>query len=72
MSDEYQALIDCLRDHQNGGRRGECDEAARAIETLRARLSRQQEWIDAVMGQEFFVMPGNTRLIIRPRPLAKE
>lgn len=39
MSDAYQALIDSLRDHQNGGRRNECEEAARAIETLRAELT---------------------------------
>ena len=52
MSDKYQALIDSLRDHQNGGRRNECDEAARAIETLRAANARLQAWHDAVMGQE--------------------
>ena len=54
------------------------EERARENETLRARLSRQQEWIDAVMGQNEIVISDYhgqvtvTGLIIRPQPLAKE
>lgn len=62
------------------------DLAESAIIIMRARLSRQQEWIDAVMRRgvvgywhhdlkEGFTkhdLIGAQQLIIRPRPLAKE
>ena len=32
-------IVERLRDHQNGGRRNECEEAAAEIERLRAALA---------------------------------
>ena len=72
MSDKYQALIDSLRDHQNGGRRNECDEAARAIETLRAANARLQAWHDAVRSDPWWYDEHGNEIMFRPQPLAKE
>lgn len=36
-------IVERLRDHQNGGRRGECEEAAAEIERLRAEVARLTE-----------------------------
>ncbi len=35
---EYDELVKNLRDHQNGGRRQECEDAANAIQALQARV----------------------------------
>ena len=39
-------IVERLRDHQNGGRRNECEEAADEIERLRAALAEIADGVD--------------------------
>ncbi len=49
---EYDELVKNLRDHQNGGRRQECEDAANAIQSLQTRVKELEEELAGVLGAQ--------------------